>query len=195
MTQRLMRMMQILFPFCIFLSVAAAQEKSQEAKGVQGAFVRQSTEIEQQFLKLVDAVPQDKYSWRPSEGVRSVAESFLHVAGGNYLVTMVMGGKLPEGTNPRTLETSTTDKKKISEEIRKSFAVVNAYIAAIPDSDLSRQVNFFGRNLSVLDMIMLAAGHQHETLGQSIAYSRTNGVTPPWTAERQARMQQQEKKN
>lgn len=177
------------------LASASAQEKmgdmkkEQEKKGVQGAFLRQSAQVEQQFVSLAEAVPQEKYAWRPAEGVRSVAESFLHVARGNYATIMVMGAKLPEGVDPETVETSTTDKKKILQEIKRSFKAVNDYIGSIPDSDLSRQVNFFGSTVSVLDMVMVAATHQHEVLGQSIAYSRTNGVVPPWTEERQAKMQ------
>jgi len=40
-------------------------------------------------------------------------------------------------------------------------------------------------------MIFVAATHQHETLGQQIAYARVVGVTPPWTAEMQEKMKQQ----
>lgn len=200
-TSRFSRTTGILFmTLFVFVACVSAQEKmgemkkEQETKGVQGAFLRQSAQVEQQFVSLADAVPQEKYAWRPAEGVRSLAESFLHVARGNYGTMNVMGAKLPEGVDPQTIETSTTDKKKIIEEIKRSFKAANDYIRSIPDSDLNRQVNFFGSTVSVLDMVMLAATHQHEVLGQSIAYARTNGVVPPWTAERDVKMKE-EKKN
>ncbi len=169
--------------------------KMGEMKGVQGSFMKQSKAIEQQFVSLAQAVPQEKYNWRPEEGVRSVAESFLHVAAGNYITLMTMGGKVPEGVDARAIEKSTTDKAKIVEEIKKSFKAVNDYVASVPDKDFERHVNFFGNDMTVLDMIMLAATHQHETLGQSIAYARMNHVVPPWTEERQTRMQQQQQQN
>ena len=172
-----------------------AQEKAAAPKGVQGAFLKQSMNVENEFIGLAGAVPQDKYSWRPTEGVRSIAEAFLHVAAGNYVTLTTMGGKLPEGVDMQKLEKSTTDKAEIAEAMKKSFKAVNDYIASVPDKDFDRHVNFFGNDMTVLDLIMLAANHQHETLGQAIAYSRMNQIVPPWTAERQARMQQQQKKN
>ncbi len=116
--------------------------KMGEMKGVQGSFMKQSKAIEQQFLSLAQAVPQEKYNWRPEEGVRSVAESFLHVAAGNYITLMTMGGKVPEGVDARAIEKSTTDKAKIVEEIKKSFKAVNDYVASVPDKDFERHVNF-----------------------------------------------------
>ena len=37
--------------------------------------------MHQKFVALATAVPAEKYSWRPAEGVRSIGEVFLHVAG------------------------------------------------------------------------------------------------------------------
>lgn len=195
------RFLVVLLAFLLLTaSGLVAQEKTAnmkmgEMKGVQGSFLKQSKAIEQQFVSLAQAVPQEKYNWRPEEGVRSVAESFLHVAAGNYITLMTMGGKVPEGVDARAIEKSTTDKAKIVEEIKKSFKAVNDYVASVPDKDFERHVNFFGNDMTVLDMIMLAATHQHETLGQTITYARMNHVVPPWTEERQTRMRQQQNKD
>src|SRR6201998_3093654 len=44
--------------------------------------------LQQKYTALAQAIPQEKYSWRPAEGVRSINEPFLHVAGaGFYLPT------------------------------------------------------------------------------------------------------------
>jgi uncharacterized damage-inducible protein DinB len=174
---------------------AVAQEKAAAPKGVQGAFLKQSKFVEGQFVKLANAVPQEKYNWRPGEGVRSIAEAFLHVAEGNYVTLTTMGGKVPEGVNPQTLEKSTTNKAEIVAAMQKSFKAVDDFVVSVPNKDFDRVVDFFGNKMSVLDMIFLAATHQHETLGQAIAYARMNNVVPPWTAERQEQMKQQEKKN
>ncbi|MBI4417989.1 MAG: hypothetical protein HY563_04375 [Ignavibacteriales bacterium] len=95
-----------------------------------------------------------------------------------------IGGKVPEGIDPVHLETSTTDKKAIVNALKSSFKVINDYIAAVPDADLENPVKFFGMDMTVGDMIMLSANHQHEVLGQAVAYARVNGIVPPWTAER-----------
>ncbi len=186
-------------PFLLLVIIAAGaaaqgMDDMKMMKGVKGSFVRLSSATEQQFVSLMNAVPQEKYNWRPAEGVRSVGESFLHVASGNYITLMTMGGKLPEGIDPMKLEKSTTERAKIVEEVKKSFKAVNDYVASLPESDLTREVDFFGMKMNVGDMIMFASNHQHETLGQSIAYARMNNIVPPWTAERQERMKQAPKK-
>ena len=33
---------------------------------------------ESEFVRLAEAIPADKYSWRPSPDVRTIAEVFLH---------------------------------------------------------------------------------------------------------------------
>ncbi|HEY4612133.1 MAG TPA: DinB family protein [Bacteroidota bacterium] len=176
----------VLLSACMVLTAAAQEKKMEKTMGamkasVQGSFLKQSADMEKKFVDLAGAVPQEKYAWRPAEGVRSVAESFLHVAVGNYITMTVMGGKVPEGVNPRELEKSTTDKAKIVEAVKKSFMALSDYVKSIPDNDLSREVDFFGNKITVLEMVMFASGHQHETLGQSIAYARSNGVKPPWS--------------
>jgi uncharacterized damage-inducible protein DinB len=42
-------------------------------------------------------------------------------------------------------------------------------------------VKLFGRDMTKQAALMLILADQHEHLGQSIAYARTNGVVPPWS--------------
>ena len=42
-------------------------------------------------------------------------------------------------------------------------------------------VKLFGRDMTKQSALMLVLEDQHEHLGQSIAYARTNGVVPPWS--------------
>ena len=182
-----MKFVPILRVLCAILMLgsvsfgALAQDKMMMKNTVQEAYAKQAVGIEKKFVDLANATPQDKYNWRPAEGVRSVAESFMHVAVGNYITLMKMGGKVPEGINPMQLEKSSTDKKAVVEAIKKSFMALNDFIKNIPAADLGKEVDFFGSKMSMLEMIVFSSNHQHETLGQSIAYARSNGVKPPWS--------------
>jgi uncharacterized damage-inducible protein DinB len=51
----------------------------------------------------------------------------------------------------------------------------------LSDSNLQTQVKLFGEDMTKQGAVMLILGDQHEHLGQSIAYARTNGVVPPWS--------------
>ena len=49
-----------------------------------GEALKRLDAIEKKIVDLAGAVPADKYTWRPAEGVRSVSEVFLHIAAANY---------------------------------------------------------------------------------------------------------------
>jgi len=46
---------------------------------------------------------------------------------------------------------------------------------------LQAPVKLFGRDMTKDDAVRFLLGDQHEHLGQSIAYARSNGVVPPWS--------------
>ncbi|MBF8248384.1 MAG: DinB family protein, partial [Bacteroidetes bacterium] len=155
----------------LMVTLASAQDKKADMAGtVKGSFAKQSKFVEGQITSLLQAIPQDKMTWKPGEGVRSVSEAFLHVALGNYITLSKITGKMPEGVDPKTFEKSSTDKAKITDEIKKSFIAVNGAVSNAPESDYGKTVDFFGNPMTILDMIFVAATHQHETLGQQIAY-------------------------
>jgi uncharacterized damage-inducible protein DinB len=54
-------------------------------------------------------------------------------------------------------------------------------LCAYSDNDLQAPVKLFGRDMTKLGALMLILEDQHEHLGQSIAYARSNGVVPPWS--------------
>ena len=137
-----------------------------------------------ELIELAGAVPQEKYTWRPGAGVRSVAEVYLHVAAGNYSIPQLVGIQPPKEIVLKGFETSTTDKAKIIQALNASFAYARAAIGSVADWDT--QVDIWGHQGTKREAMLVLVTHAHEHLGQSIAYARTNGVVPPWTARAQA---------
>ena len=143
------------------------------------------------LVELAGAMPANKYNWRPSKDVRSAAEVYMHVIGANYGIPMFMGAA-PAANAPvtkenfSTFEKSTTDKDKIAAMLKDSFTYADQVIANTPDSELDAPVSLFGMQTTKRGALMILVNHAHEHLGQSIAYARTNNVTPPWTAREQA---------
>ncbi len=138
-------------------------------------------DAETKLTALADAMPAEKYSWRPGEKVRSVGEVFMHVAGGNYFLTGLLGGKAPEGVNPREFDKDANDKAKVKATMKASFDHVRTFLAAMPDADLAKAMKIFGRDSTASELVLGLATHSHEHLGQAIAYARSNGVAPPWS--------------
>ena len=85
-------------------------------------FLELLDDVQKKILSLEDAMPQDKFKWRPSPGVRSVSEAFLHIAYGNYGFTKGATGKAPPadvgwGTDHAKWDTKTTDKAEIKKTL------------------------------------------------------------------------------
>ena len=142
--------------------------------------------MHQKFVALATAVPAEKYSWRPAEGVRSIGEVFLHVAGANYAIPNYMGTPVPPGFEMKSFDKSLTDKAQIIEALNKSFASAHAAIEAMTNADFNKPLPKLGPDANYGDVIYLLVTHAHEHLGQSIAYARMNGIVPPWTAAAEA---------
>src|SRR5690349_3411477 len=77
---------------------------------------------EDKLTRLAEAVPADKYSWRPADDTRSFAEVMLHVSAANYNLYKLVGTQPPTGIDLKNLEKSTTDKAKVVTTLRDSFA-------------------------------------------------------------------------
>lgn len=169
----------------LVLTVSAATAQAPPA-GFRGDFLDQQDGVEKEILGLAEATPADKFKWRPAEGVRSISEVYMHLAFGNYLLTGFVGAKTPDGITGG-MEKTVTEKAAVIDALKKSFAHLRAAVAATPDADLGKAMKFFGRDSTVGGILLAAANHEHEHLGQSIAYARMNGIVPPWTAERQAK--------
>lgn len=133
--------------------------------------------VEGKLVQLAEAIPQAKYDWAPSEGVRSVSQVLMHIASANHFFASRMGGDKPPA-EAREWEKTTATQKDAVMRLKASFTVIKDAVKA---ADLSKATKVFGRDGTVGDFGLVAVGHCHEHLGQLIAYARSNGVTPPWS--------------
>lgn len=160
---------------------AAAAPAAKPASGVKSDILWQIRDAEKKLIQLAEATPAEKFGWRPSEGVRTTGEVFMHVAGANYFLPTFWGGKMPEGIDARGFEKMGGDKAKVLETLKASFAHATQAVENLPEADLDRQIKMFGNDATVRMAALVVATHAHEHLGQSIAYARSNGVVPPWS--------------
>jgi uncharacterized damage-inducible protein DinB len=155
------------------LAEARAQRQS---VGLQVAFAEDAGTLSDKFTGLA-RVMSGKYDWKPGAGVRSVADVFNLIVFENGLVAGVLSGSPNAGARPAPI----TDPEKMQEALKASYANLQKAITGLSDSDLGITVKLFGRDWTKRDAVMHVLQDQHEHLGQSIAYARTNGVVPPWS--------------
>lgn len=142
-------------------------------------FLTGLAEVESKLVGLAEAIPADKYAWRPATGVRSISEAFMHVAGSNYFLLTFVGEKPPAGL-AEDLE-KITDKKRVVAELKRSFDHVRRAANAMNEAEIEKTVKMFGNPTTTRGVYMTIMNHLHEHLGQTIAYARMNGVAPPWS--------------
>lgn len=130
--------------------------------------------------QLAQAIPQEKYTWRPGQGVRSVSEVFMHVTSANYFFPRFVGVQV-QPPLARDAETTVTAKAEVVDHLKRSFDQMRTAIAGVADADLDKPTNIFGRQSTYRYALLLAVTHCHEHLGQMIAYARMNNITPPWS--------------
>ena len=147
---------------------------------------------EDKLTRLAEAIPADKYTWRPGDDTRSFAEVFLHISAANYNLYKLVGTPPPAAIDVKNLEKSTTDKAKVMATLKDSFDHAKKAIKTMSDADLEKSMDWFGGKNTERGILLFIVRHTAEHLGQSIAYARFVGVVPPWTED--ARKKQPEKK-
>jgi uncharacterized damage-inducible protein DinB len=171
-------MKQILTKYgALALAVAliAPLVQAQPAK-FQAAFGEDAGTLSKKFTGLAQ-VMAGKYEWKPGHGVRSVGDVFNLIVEENGLLADALTGKTNTGAEPAPI----TDPGKMQDALKASYANLQKAITGLSDNDLQTHVKLFGRDMTKQSALMHILEDQHEHLGQSIAYARSNGVVPPWS--------------
>jgi DinB family protein len=140
--------------------------------------------MHQKFLGLAQAFPQDKYTWRPMDGVRSVSEVLMLAAFEGYrFIPTSFGAKGAELGTPDEMNKLRTlsDKTQVIEHLNKGFAHAKKELEGLDASAMTGKRKVMGRDMSASQTALAIDGDLHEHLGQLIAYARMNKIVPPWS--------------
>ena len=162
--------------------------------GFRAEFLEELAYCEQRYLTLAEAMPAEKYSWRPEEGMRSVGGLFAHVVIDNYRAVAALDQELPAPPGglhlhstfqPETILALSEDKPKLLEELKSSFAQLRARVLKLSDADGDEPRTMMNRETTLRGALLIVDRHLGEHLGQAIVYARINGLVPPWKQELQ----------
>jgi uncharacterized damage-inducible protein DinB len=165
----------------LVLSVATpyAQTKDQ-LEGIWEGYDGEWLHVSRQLISLAEAIPADKYAWRPAPGVRSVSEVFMHIAIANFWLLSVTGPKMPADLT-EGMEKTVTAKADVINWLKRSLDAVKTARAQLKTGDLQRKVRVEGKEVTVDGMYLRIIIHDNEHMGQLVAYARMNGIVPPWS--------------
>lgn len=172
--------------FCAMMAFAAglpAQNSPAPEKTVAGSVNEIWTEVEHSFLALADAMPEDKWNFRPTQGAFSDARTFgeqvKHVACANEAWAKKLRGEKPParcdlgGPNPAK------SKAEIMAYLKDSFHMMDEGIAATSNENMFVPLRgpYGGDNR--MAVIEYALWHTTDHYGQLVVYLRMNGIVPP----------------
>jgi hypothetical protein len=161
--------------------------KTEQPQTVSQVLDRSVSNVERDFVPAADAMPEDKYSFAPTngefKGVRTFAQQVKHVAATNYMVAAgILGEKPPVEVGSENGPDSLTSKADILKFLKGSFAYAHKAVASIDEKNLVTPVKDpFGEQRSVtrLGLASVFAWHPFDHYGQMVEYLRMNGIIPP----------------
>ncbi|MEO8484231.1 MAG: DinB family protein, partial [Acidobacteriota bacterium] len=143
------------------------------------AMARDMVNLSDKFSGLA-RVMAGKYDWRPGQGVRSVGEVFNLIVTENKMLAGLLAGA--GGPAPGMAAAAPiTDAAALQEALKSSYAAVGQALSTMSPAALATPVTLFGRNTTKEGAVFILMLDQHEHLGQSIAYARSNSIVPPWS--------------
>jgi uncharacterized damage-inducible protein DinB len=168
----------------MMMSVGAlAQQPSPSPKSIPDSINFIWKDIEKDFISLAEAMPEDKWDFKPTQGefkgVRTFREQVKHVACANEAWAKQIEGKKPParcdlgGLNPAT------SKPEILAYLRDSFSTIDEAIGATGGNNLLRPTPgpYWGANR--LSALIATVWHVSDHYGQLVEYLRMNGIVPP----------------
>jgi DinB superfamily len=165
---------------------ASAQAKKETPRTVTEVLSNTVKNLEHDLVPAAEAMPEDKFSFTPSngefKGVRTFAEQIKHIAAVNYeLGAAILSEKPPVDIGDESGPASVTSKADILKYLNDSFLYVHKAIDTINEKNLTGTVKSpFGEyKVTRLGLATTVAWHGFDHYGQVVEYLRMNGIVPP----------------
>ncbi|MEO6864312.1 MAG: DinB family protein [Gemmatimonadaceae bacterium] len=163
---------------CVLTVPLAAPLAAQEqANPIATALKSELQGAQRNLVAAAEAMPADKYGYKPTPAQMSFGQLVLHVAGTNYFMCATIAGTPAQ--HPAKLD-PTAAKDLLVARVKESFEYCATTLAPMDDSKLSDVVPYFGgRKISRGGAMMGLAGDWSDHYGASAIYLRLNGILPP----------------
>jgi hypothetical protein len=132
------------------------------------------TGIKSTLLKAADKMPEQFYSFRTTDKVRTYAEIMTHIADAQMMLCGMAKGDQKSGNAG-----SKTSKADVIAALKASFDYCDAVYNSINDADGAAKVNMFGQQVTKLGVLNFNIAHDNEMYGTAVAYLRLKNIVPP----------------
>jgi uncharacterized damage-inducible protein DinB len=132
------------------------------------------------LVNAADAMPDDKFGYKPTPAQRSYGEQIMHVVQVNQFLAGVLGGKTPVPA----VNMKAATKAEVMTALRQSMDYLEVVLKEFTDQQLNERMaippgSVMGSSASRLRPIYFVLQHNMDIYGQMVVYLRLNGIVPP----------------
>jgi hypothetical protein len=162
--------------FAVAVAVNAQEASAPVANPVSSTVKSQLTRFGKNMVAAAEAMPAEKYGFKPTPEMNSFGHVVMHIAQSNNTLC----GKISGGTAPETKVTDSDGKDKLVAALKASFEYCTTALANVDDSKLGESMVLFGNRPSSRAAALIGlSGSWSDHYGAQAIYLRLNGILPP----------------
>ena len=132
--------------------------------------------VKDMLLRSAEKVPEENYSFKPTDAVRSFGQVVGHVADAQYLFCSI---ELGEKNPAPKIEQTKTSKADLIAALKDAFAYCDKAYDGITDASGTQMVKLFGTDAPKLGVLTVNNMHNMEHYGNLVTYMRLKNIVPP----------------
>jgi uncharacterized damage-inducible protein DinB len=129
--------------------------------------------MQDKIMKSAEAMPESKYSYRPTKDVRSFGEIVTHVADISYYLCSNAKGEAPPA-----MSAAKSSKTEIIAHLKGSFDYCDSVYSGFTDAHLNDPADFWGHKTNKMFILTQVGNHDALHYGNLVTYLRLNGLEP-----------------
>ena len=134
------------------------------------------TRVSGLLVRSAEKVPEENYSFKPADTVRSYGQIIGHVADGQYLFCSLALGEKNPGLD---IEHTKTSKADLVAALNAAFAYCDKAYSSMTDAAATQTIKLFGNDAPRMSALIINNMHNMEHYGNLVTYMRMKGIVPP----------------
>ena len=157
----------------LFPLAASAQSGGESVSKHFNAFVKHHTKI---LIDAAEAMPADKYNYKPTAAQWTFGKIIAHMAGDNRITCSAIAGTTPEKSPEPS---ATASKAELVSALKNSLTFCETAVAKVNDGMLGDSVTYYGQRATRTSSLIGLVEDWSDHYSQLAGYLRLNNVLPP----------------
>jgi hypothetical protein len=159
----------------LFIAAVVAAPLAAQGNPVSTAVQRMGRGHAKNLLAAAQAMPADKYTFKPTPAQMTFGEVIAHIADDNGITCGAISGKKLDAAKV----SGTDGKDKLVAALQASLTFCNAALAGLTDAKLGETVSWYGSNTTRAMASVGLIDDWSDHYAMQAIYLRLNGVLPP----------------